>query len=80
MRVSPTAIAPRMSARCDTDLSPGTVARPLSAALGRAASGRKALLFAIGLWHFVRPWQMALRACFDRSPRKWQTAPPFGSL
>ena len=30
MRVSPTASAPRISARCEIDLSPGTRTRPLS--------------------------------------------------
>src|SRR5215475_11126747 len=39
MRVSPTVSAPKISARCEIDLSPGTRARPLRAPARRAESG-----------------------------------------
>src|SRR5262245_5042068 len=39
MRVSPTVSAPKMRARCEIDLSPGTRARPLRAPARRAVSG-----------------------------------------
>ena len=39
MRVSPTVSAPRMSARCEIDLSPGTRTRPFRPGERRAASG-----------------------------------------
>ena len=39
MRVSPTVSAPKMRARCEIDLSPGTRTRPLSGA--RAARGER---------------------------------------
>src|SRR5262249_9778585 len=39
MRVSPTVSAPKMRARCEMDLSPGTRARPLRAPARRAVSG-----------------------------------------
>src|SRR5262245_42538408 len=39
MRVSPTVSAPKISARCEIDLSPGTRARPLRAPARRAVSG-----------------------------------------
>ena len=39
MRVVPTASAPRISARCEIDLSPGTRTRPWSGAPRRAVSG-----------------------------------------
>ena len=39
MTVSPTVRAPRMSARCEIDLSPGTRTRPLRAGERRAESG-----------------------------------------
>ena len=35
--VRPTANAPNISARCDTDLSPGTATLPESGAFGRTA-------------------------------------------
>ena len=38
-RVSPTASRPRISARCEIDLSPGTRTRPVRPALRRAVSG-----------------------------------------
>ncbi len=42
-RVRPMASAPRMSARCDTDLSPGALSRPLSAAAVPEVRGVTAL-------------------------------------
>ncbi len=46
MRVSPRESAPRISARCDTDLSPGTRAVPARAGEGRAVAG----------WGVPDPW------------------------
>ena len=42
MRVSPTASAPKISARWEIDLSPGTRTRPLSGPARRAVSGELA--------------------------------------
>src|SRR6185437_9477351 len=39
IRVSPTASAPRINARCEIDLSPGTRAFPVNGPLARASSG-----------------------------------------
>ena len=45
MRVSPTASAPKISARCEIDLSPGTRTRPLSGPARRAAAEMAAAWF-----------------------------------
>ncbi len=47
MRVSPTVSAPKISARCEMDLSPGTRTRPESGRPGWAVSGDGAAAFTL---------------------------------
>ncbi len=80
MRVSPSASAPRIKARWEIDLSPGTLAVPFRGGDWRALSGRAVADMIIPLRREMPNRTAASVKVFDRQVQPWQTTRPPESI